>query len=184
MSKSESEVAQSCLTLFDPMDCSLPGSFVHGIFQARVLEWVVISFSRRSSLPRDWTQVSCIVGRRFTIWATREARVTWGTWLCRSSQAAIFFGFLLLSPVPSLIHPLIYSLIHHFIPCSWNQVPLKPHSPAEFMINYSKLYSVCCLAPVPVKIEEYRRKGGLKLSRTLWGLPGYKNPSMSPISCL
>ena len=43
--KKESEVAQSCLTLCDPMDCSLPGSSVHGIFQARVLEWVAISFS-------------------------------------------------------------------------------------------------------------------------------------------
>ena len=43
--KSESEVAQSCLTLSDPMDCSLPGSFVHGIFQARVLEWGAIAFS-------------------------------------------------------------------------------------------------------------------------------------------
>ena len=43
--KSESEVAQSCLTLRDPMDCSLPGSFVHGIFQARVLEWGAIAFS-------------------------------------------------------------------------------------------------------------------------------------------
>ena len=43
--KSESEVAQSCPTLLDPMDCSLPGSSVHGIFQARVLEWVVVAFS-------------------------------------------------------------------------------------------------------------------------------------------
>ena len=66
------EVAQSCLTLCDPMDCSLPGSFLHGIFQARVLEWVAISFSRRSSQPRDWTRVSHIVGKRFTIWATRQ----------------------------------------------------------------------------------------------------------------
>ena len=54
------------------MDCSLPGSSVHGIFQARVLEWVAISFSRESSRPRDRTQVSHIVGRRFTVWATRE----------------------------------------------------------------------------------------------------------------
>ena len=52
---SESEVAWSCPTLRDPMDCSLPGSSVHGIFQARVLEWASISFSRRSSQPRDWT---------------------------------------------------------------------------------------------------------------------------------
>ena len=47
------------------MDCSLPGSSIHGIFQARVLEWVAISFSRGSSWPRDWIQVSCIVGRHF-----------------------------------------------------------------------------------------------------------------------
>ena len=67
-----SEVAQSCPTLCNPMDCSLPGSSVHGIFQARILEWVAISFSRRSSRPRDRTQVSRIVGRRFTVWVTRE----------------------------------------------------------------------------------------------------------------
>ena len=60
-------VAQSCLTLCNPMDCSLPGSSVHGIFQARILEWVVISFSRGSSRPRDRTRVSLIVGRRFTL---------------------------------------------------------------------------------------------------------------------
>ena len=70
--KSESELPQSCLTLCNPMDCSLRGSSVHGNFQARVLEWVAISFSRGSSWPRDWTQVSRIAGTRFTIWATRE----------------------------------------------------------------------------------------------------------------
>ena len=48
--KSESEVAQSCPTLSDPMDCSLPGSFIHGIFQARVLEWVAIAFSKKKFL--------------------------------------------------------------------------------------------------------------------------------------
>ena len=47
----------------DPMDCSLPGFSVHGIFQAIVLEWVAISFSRESSWPRDWTQISCIVSK-------------------------------------------------------------------------------------------------------------------------
>ena len=69
-----SEVAQSCLTLCNPMDCSLPGSSVHGIFQTRILEWVAISFSRRSFRPRDWTQVSHIVDRRLTIWATRAVQ--------------------------------------------------------------------------------------------------------------
>ena len=58
------------------MDCSLPDSSIHEIFQARILEWVAISFSRGSSRPRNWTWVSRIVGRRFTIWATREARRT------------------------------------------------------------------------------------------------------------
>ena len=62
-----SSVAQSCLTLCDPMDCSLPGSSIRGILQARVLEWFAVSFYRRSSQPRDQTRVSHIVGRRFTI---------------------------------------------------------------------------------------------------------------------
>ena len=66
-------VSQLCSTLCDPMDCNSPGSSVHEILQARILEWVAISFSRGSSQLRDQTQVSCIAGRCFTIWATREA---------------------------------------------------------------------------------------------------------------
>ena len=53
-------VAQSCLTLWNPIDCSLPGSSVHGIFQVRILGWVAISSSRGSSPSRDWTHVSWI----------------------------------------------------------------------------------------------------------------------------
>ena len=68
-------VAQSCLTLSDPMDCSPPGFSVHGIVQARILEWVSISLSRESSQSRDWTQISRTAGRLFTIWATREAQL-------------------------------------------------------------------------------------------------------------
>ena len=75
--KKESEVTQSCLTLCDPMDCSLSGSSIHGILQVGILEWVAISFSSRSSQPRDWTQVSHIVGRHFTVWATREVQERW-----------------------------------------------------------------------------------------------------------
>ena len=73
--QSRSEVAQSCPTLCDPMDYSLQGFSIHGVFQARVLEWVTISFSLGSSWPRDQIQVSRIVGRHFTIWATREAHM-------------------------------------------------------------------------------------------------------------
>ena len=61
------EVPQSCPTLCNPVDCSPPGSSVHGILQARILEWVAISFSRGSSRPRDWTWVSCFAGRRFIL---------------------------------------------------------------------------------------------------------------------
>ena len=68
-----SEVAQSCPTLCDPMDCNLLGFSIHGILQARILEWIAISFSKGSSQPRDRTRVSCIGGRRFNLWATREA---------------------------------------------------------------------------------------------------------------
>ena len=64
-------VSQSCLTLWDPMDCSLPDPSVHGILLARILEWVAILVSRVSSQPRNWTL--CISGRFFAIWATREA---------------------------------------------------------------------------------------------------------------
>ena len=68
-----SEVTQLCPTVCDPMDCSLPGSSIHGTFQASVLEWGAISFSRGISQPRDRTWVSRIAGRCFTVWATREA---------------------------------------------------------------------------------------------------------------
>ena len=66
-------VAQLWLTLCDPIDCSPPGSYVHGVLQARILEWVAMSSSRGSSQPRDQTQVSCIAGGVFAVWATREA---------------------------------------------------------------------------------------------------------------
>ena len=62
-----------CPTLCDPMDCSLPGPSVHGIFQARVLEWGAIAFSGVSSQPRDQTHVSCTGRRILYHWATQEA---------------------------------------------------------------------------------------------------------------
>ena len=91
-----SEVARLCPTHCDPMDCSPPGSSVQGIFQARVLEWVVISFSRGSSQPRDRTRVSHIAGRRFTIWATREAerRVISNRWHLNDNILEACFSFM------------------------------------------------------------------------------------------
>ena len=68
-----SEVAQSFPTLCDPVDYSPPGSSGRGVLQARILEWVAISFSRGSSQPRNLTHVSRIASRPFNLWATREA---------------------------------------------------------------------------------------------------------------
>ena len=89
----------SCQTLCDPMDCSLPGSSLHGILQARVLEWVAISFSTGSSQPRVQTRVSCIPGRRFNLWATRR------------SLLIIFFILLLFTQsCPTLCNPMDCSM--------------------------------------------------------------------------
>ena len=76
-------VTQLCSTLCDPMDCSLPGSFVYGILQARVLEWVAMSSSRESSQSRDQTWVSFIA-----IWTTREALLTWSSFQIRRYRSA------------------------------------------------------------------------------------------------
>ena len=67
ISESESEIAQSCRTLCDPMDSSLPGSSVHEIFQTIVLEWIAISFSRGSSHSKDRTRVSHVVDRHYRL---------------------------------------------------------------------------------------------------------------------
>ena len=69
------KVAQSCMTLCDPMDCSQPGSPVRKILQARILEWVVIPFSRGSSQSRDQTWLSYIADRFFTAWITTEFHI-------------------------------------------------------------------------------------------------------------
>ena len=73
LTEGESEVGQSCLTVCDPVHCSPPGSSIHGVLQARILEWVAVSFSRGSSQPRNRTYVYCIAGRHFNLWAIREA---------------------------------------------------------------------------------------------------------------
>ena len=74
--ESESEVSQSCPTLRDPMDCSLPGSSSIGFSRQEYWQPTPVFWIRRSSWPRNWTQVSHIVGRHFTVWATREIHIT------------------------------------------------------------------------------------------------------------
>ena len=68
-------IDQLCPTLWGSMDCSSPGSSVHGILRARILEWVAIPFSRGSSWPRDQTWVFCIANIFFTIWAHQESPI-------------------------------------------------------------------------------------------------------------
>ena len=76
-SEKKVKVAQSCLILCDAMDCSLPGAFVYGILQARILKWIAIPFSKGSSQPRGRTQASRIAGRFFIVWTAREAQEYW-----------------------------------------------------------------------------------------------------------
>ena len=82
-------VTQACLTVYDPTDWSPPGSSVHGISQARKLKWVAISFSRGSFQPRDQSYVSCIAGRFFAVWASREAPKASNTILNRSESVIL-----------------------------------------------------------------------------------------------
>ena len=112
--ESESEVAQSCLTLCNPMDCSLPGAFIHGIFQAKILEWVATSFSRRSSWPKDWTQVSRIVGTCFTVWATISSCCT-ETFKMHNAPLCFFFDLKFVLTDISLINPALLWLL---FPCN------------------------------------------------------------------
>ena len=85
------QLSQLCWTLCNPMNHSMPGSSVYGILQARILESVAISSSRGSFWPRDWTQVSCIAGRFFTVWATSEAPLlTIGIFKCFTYLCVIF----------------------------------------------------------------------------------------------
>ena len=79
------KVAQSCPTVCDPMDCSPPGSSVHGIFQARIRECIAFPFSRGIFLIRDWTLVSHMAGGFFTNWATREAH-GWENWTVKKAE--------------------------------------------------------------------------------------------------
>ena len=97
--KGHSEVAQSCPTLCDHMDCSLRGSSIHGIFQARVMEWAAISFSRESSQPSDQTWVSHIADRHFTIWATKD--IVGSRQICKDREKEIKSNLIQLPPLTS-----------------------------------------------------------------------------------
>ena len=113
-------VAQSCPILCDPMDGSPQCSSVHGILQARILEWVAIPFFRGSSWPRDRTQVSCVAGKLFTIWATREAHTVSVLSVLLSSQTPFLkYKYVYTLPILEGTAYILRSLEHYFEDCVW-----------------------------------------------------------------
>ena len=128
-------VFQLCLTLCNPRDCSPPGSSVHAILQARILEWVAIPFSRGSSQPRDQTLVSYIGDRFFTIWATREAPrffLSFQRLVYADTQCVCLFPFSI-HIVYHMVHA-TYPLFHRFILLYSNDV-LKIN-PSMYLWDY------------------------------------------------
>ena len=122
-------VTPLCLTLWDPMDCNPPGSSVHGVLQARILEWVAMPSSRRSSRPRGWSQISCTASRCFTFWATREAQ-----WSACSTDDLHLNGTWFPHPVPLRSHfsALSQNIVHFSRTpdscyCNWWYLHFKYH---------------------------------------------------------
>ena len=127
LEKGKVKVAQLCPALGDPMDYSSPGSTVHGILQARILEWVAIPFSRGYSQPRDRIQVTCIAGGFFTDWATTEAHIGEATdniyikckwrernWSSKTGKSQIADDFLSCAK-PSAAHPMCHGKTQEFV---------------------------------------------------------------------
>ena len=131
-SSSLCSVAKSCPTLWDPMDFSPPGSSVHGILQARILEWVAIFSSRGSSWPRDWAPVSCTSRPVLYHWATWEAKdlpiiTLFGcTWVLEAEIATIEMWRC------SLICPGSQEVLGSKSACVWFQCVFLIHMPQCF----------------------------------------------------
>ena len=93
-------VAQLCPTLCEPTNCSPPSFSVHGILQTRILEWISIPFSRRTSKPRDQTLVSCLTGRFFTVWATgKSPTMEFYSAIKRNAFESILMSWMNLEPI-------------------------------------------------------------------------------------
>ena len=121
----KSLVTESCLTLCSPADCSPPGSSIHGILQARILECVAISFSWVSSWPRDWTLVSCIAGRFFTVWATRVKQNRMSILYCHICGCTDVWFLLVSSLSSSFLGSLIPSLFPFLSPFQYLMDPFS-----------------------------------------------------------
>ena len=128
------EVAQSCPTLCDPVDCNLLGLSVPGILLARILAWIAISFSRGSSRPRDRTRASLIGGRRFNLWATRIEAYLKG----EEAAFAVSSGSKFMLPLKLL--KVVYSLITLYVYPTFQMVIF-----CQFLFLQETLISEMCL---------------------------------------
>ena len=150
---------QSCLTLHNPMDCSLPGSSVLGIFQTRILEWVAIPFSRGTSQPEDQTHASCTAGRFFTIGppGKQTAQTNWG----RSAGASLADSagtlkgiYIVTLPSPGVVENLSFKTVSSLSHPSFllqSILPLFPFAIVSTFCARSSHYTACsqqypCLA--------------------------------------
>ena len=116
-------VAKLCQTLCHSMDCNPSGSSVYGILQARILEWVTISFSRGSSQPRDWTCVLCIAGKCFTSLLSEPARKPQLKIAQKSNPKLLdFLGVLIEVSIRLSVPIWLHNL---FLPCKQNVTQLK-----------------------------------------------------------
>ena len=123
-------VTQLRPTLCDPTGCSLPGSSVYGILQARILEWIVIPFSRGSFQSRNWAQVSCVAGRFFTVWATGKIRKTIDLTI-----------WTFVSKTISLLFNMLSRFIIAFLPKNKRLLISWLHSPSTMILEPKKIKS-------------------------------------------
>ena len=151
-------VTQSYTTLSNSMNCNLPGSSVLGIFQARLLKWVAISFSRGSFIPRDQTQVCYIAGRFFTVWATGEA--------CMSQKPHDSFFLCLIGRFMTL-DKLLYLSKTCFINYNVNTIIIYNHKWENIYKPFSRVSYY--YKPTPVFLPGESRGQGSLVGCHLWG---------------
>ena len=150
-------VTQSCHTLCDPNDCSLPGFSVHGISQARTLEWVAIPFSRESSCPRDWTWVPWMAGRFFTYCLSHQ-----GISLMAECFLKILEHKLLRSSEPLVLpfQDTSYSVFLYFYKTPYNKPSLlKLINRYKFPARKNAVFKVACMLSCSVVSDALRSHG-------------------------
>ena len=128
---SHSVVSDSC----DPMDWSPPGSSVLGIFQARILEWIAISFSRGSFRPRNWAQVPCIAGTFFTDWAMREAHMS-------AQSCPTLCDPMDCSPPGSSVHGMLLARILEWVAIPFSRGSFRPRNQTQISYTAGILFTI------------------------------------------